>query len=118
MKKSFFSLVLLLLMAAAPAKAGIEFGVLTGMNMSKVNFHNFNKNFDSANRYGWFLGPKINFCQLGFGGDAAVVYSQLRMNLDDNYSKTFCSIEIPINARYTVGIGHLASIYEIGRAHV
>lgn len=111
MKKSFFSLVLLLLMAAAPAKAGIEFGVLTGMNMSKVNFHNFNKNFDSANRYGWFFGPKINFCQLGFGGDAAVVYSQLRMNLDDNYSKTFCSIEIPINARYTVGIGHLASIY-------
>ena len=62
-------------MAAAPAKADIEFGVLTGMNMSKVNFHNFNKNFDSANRYGWFLGPKINFCQLGFGGDAAVVYS-------------------------------------------
>ena len=34
MKKSFFSLVLLLLMAAAPAKADIEFGVLTGMNMN------------------------------------------------------------------------------------
>ena len=111
MKKSIFSLVLLLLMAAAPAKAGIEFGVMTGMNMSKVNFHKFNKNFDSSNRYGWYFGPKVNFSVLGFGGDAAVVYSQLRMNLDDNYSKTFRSIEIPVNARYTFGLSSLASVY-------
>ena len=98
MKKSIFSLLLLLLMVAAPAKAGIEFGVMTGMNMSKVNFNKFNKNFDSSNRYGWYFGPKVNFSVLGFGGDAAVVYSQLRMNLDDNYSKTF-------------RLGSLASVY-------
>lgn len=111
MKKFFCSLALLSLAATAPAHAGIEFGVLAGMNMSKVNFHNFNKNFDSSNRYGWFFGPKVNFSLLGFGGDAALVYNQRRMNLDENYSKTFRSIEIPVNARYTVGLSSLASVY-------
>lgn len=112
MKKILLSLFALLTLAAAtPAQAGIEFGIQAGMNMSKVKFSNFNDNFDASNRYGFYFGPKVNFSLLGFGGDAAILYNQKRMNLDEDYSKTFRSIEIPVNARYTIGLGSVASVY-------
>lgn len=112
MKKLLFTLLTLLSLAfATPAQAGFEFGIQAGMNLSKVKFDKFNDNFDASNRYGFFVGPKVNFSLLGFGGDAAILYNQKRMNLDEDYSKTFRSIEVPINARYTFGLGSLASVY-------
>ena len=112
MKKSLFTLALLLTLAAAtPAQAGIEFGIMAGMNMSKVNFKDLDRNFDSSNRYGFYVGPKVNVSVLGFGADAALLYNQKRLNLDDDYSRTLRSVEIPVNARYTLGLGSLASVY-------
>lgn len=112
MKKYFVALLAVLSLAwATPAQAGIEFGVQLGMNMSKVKFDNFKSNFDSSNRYGFYFGPKVNFSLLGFGGDAAILYNQKRMNLSEDNSKTFRSVEVPINARYTIGLGSVASVY-------
>ena len=48
---------------------------------------------------------------LGFGLDVAAQYSQRRMNLNDDASETFKSIEIPLNVRYNIGLGSVASIY-------
>lgn len=112
MKKILVSFVALLTLAAAtPAQAGIEFGIEAGMNMSKVSFKNFNENFSADNRYGFYVGPKVNFSLLGIGGDAAILYNQKRLNLDDDYSRMLRSIEIPLNLRYTFGLGKIAAIY-------
>lgn len=112
MKQTIFSCALFLAMVTAiPAQAGIEFGILAGMNTSKVNFKDLDRNFSSANRCGFYIGPKINFSILGFGGDAALLYNQKRLNLDEGYSRTLRSVEIPLNARYTVGIGSIAALY-------
>ncbi|MBR1712484.1 MAG: PorT family protein [Alloprevotella sp.] len=112
MKRNLFTLALLLTLAAAtPAQAGIEFGIMAGMNMSKVNFKDLDRNFSASNRYGFYVGPKVNVNVLGFGADAALLYNQKRLNLGDDYSRTIRSVEIPINARYTLGLGSLASVY-------
>ena len=75
---------------AQPAKAGIEFGLEAGMNLSKLSV---SKNF------------------LGFGGDVALLYNQRRLSLTDHTSKTFRSVEVPVNFRYTLGLSSIAAVY-------
>lgn len=48
---------------------------------------------------------------MGFGVDAAALFNSRRYNLDDNYSKTFQSVELPINAKYSLGLGSTASFF-------
>lgn len=112
MKKLVFSLVAVFtLTVATSAQAGIEFGIEAGMNLSKVSLKNINSNFSPENRFGFYVGPKVNFSVLGIGGDAAILYSQKRLNLDDDYSRMLRSLEIPINLRYTLGLGKIIAIY-------
>lgn len=114
MKKIFLAFALLLsLGCAAPAAAQkISVGLTGGLNVSKVNFSK--ETFSTGNRYGWFIGPKAKLTlPLGFGIDAAAVYNKRRLNLDDkkNSTEDFHSIEIPVNIRYSVGLGSTASVY-------
>lgn len=112
MKKIILCFALLLATTAAQAQLGVKFGVEAGMNVSKVDFSSLGGNFSSDNRYGFYVGPKMNLSILaGFGVDAAVLYNQKRMNLSDDYSRTLRSVEIPLNARYTIGLGKLLGIY-------
>lgn len=112
MKKILVSMVALLTLAAAtPAQAGIEFGIEAGLNLSKVNLSKLNENFSPDNRFGFYVGPKVNFSVLGIGGDVALLYNQKRLNLDDDYSRMLRSVEIPLNFRYTFGLGKLAAVY-------
>ena len=112
MKKILVSLVALLSVAATtPAQAGIEYGIEAGMNLSKVSFKNFNENFSAENRFGFYIGPKLNFSLLGIGGDVAILYNQKRLNLDEDDSRMLRSVEIPLNLRYTFGLGKVAAIY-------
>ena len=101
------------LASAAPAAAqSVKFGIVAGMSLNKLNFNGDGGRFDSENRYGWYIGPKLNIgLPLGFGLDVAAQYSQRRMNLNDDASETFKSIEIPLNVRYNIGLGSVASIY-------
>ena len=97
---------------AQPAKAGIEFGLEAGMNLSKLSVSKNLKQFtDPQNRYGFYVGPKMNFNFLGFGGDVALLYNQRRLSLTDHTSKTFRSVEVPVNFRYTLGLSSLAAVY-------
>ena len=76
---------------AQPAKAGIEFGLEAGMNLSKLSVSKNLKQFtDPQNRYGFYVGPKMNFNFLGFGGDVALLYNQ---------------------RRYTLGLSSIAAVY-------
>lgn len=103
---------------AAPAAAqGFSWGVVGGMNLSKVSFKGeWADNLSSDNRAGWYIGPKVAFSlPLGLAFDGSVQYSQRKLSADaqqlDGNSKTFRSIEIPINVRYNIGLGKVASVY-------
>ena len=113
MKKCFLIFaVMLTLGIAQPAKAGIEFGLEAGMNLSKLSVSKNLKQFtDPQNRYGFYVGPKMNFNFLGFGGDVALLYNQRRLSLTDNTSKTFRSVEVPVNFRYTLGLSSIVAVY-------
>lgn len=118
LKKIFTALALLLSFAwATPASAELKFGVVGGLNLSKMSFSGSDKSLlSSDNRCGWYIGPKAQFTLpiIGLGLDASIQYSQRRLNVDaqDNgESQTYKSIEVPINVRYDLGLGSMASVY-------
>lgn len=110
--KKFFAAFALALVMAIPASAQLQWGVLGGLNLSKVNTSSALDNLKTDNMAGWYLGPKVNFTLpiVGLGFDAALLYSQKKLNLD-NESTTFRSIEIPVNLRWTYGFSSLAAVY-------
>ncbi len=120
MKKLFFTLIAALMIGGATtASAQINFGVVGGLNVSKLSYDRSTL-FGSENRAGWFIGPKmwVKVPLVGLGVNAAVEYNQRRLygevkNTDGNISKAdyYKSIEIPINVRYSIGLASLASIY-------
>ena len=117
LKRIILSLGLLLSLAwATPASASLKFGLVGGLNLSKMSFSGGAKStFSSDNRCGWYVGPKAEFTipLIGLGVDASVQYSQRRLNLssEDGVSQTYKSIEVPINLKYTVGFSSLLSAY-------
>ena len=122
MKKIFATILvtLTLLLGVQPAKAQLSFGVVGGLNLSKLSYDNLSSNLTSDNRCGWYIGPKVEFKVplIGLGVDAAVEYSQRRLNGEVetgtstvSSSTTLKTIEIPINLRYSIGLASLASLY-------
>lgn len=134
MKKIICSLTLLFVLSSAlPASAiGFDWGVTGGWNYSKVKIKNFKTSFDTSNRAGWFIGPKVYLSlPLGFGVDASVQYSLRRMNMGDyvydadgfavenadgtnptvSTTNNYHSFEIPVNLRYSIGLGKVGSVY-------
>ena len=134
MKKIICSLTLLFVLSSAlPASAiGFDWGVTGGWNYSKVKIKNFKTSFDTSNRAGWFIGPKVYLSlPLGFGVDASVQYSLRRMNMGDyvydadgfavenadgtyptvSTTNNYHSFEIPVNLRSSIGLGKLGSVY-------
>lgn len=120
MKKFFLAVAMLFIIGGATtASAQFKFGIVAGMNMSKLSFDN-GKYFDSDHRAGWYVGPKVWFSipVVGLGINASAQYSQRRMNVKSgdgedavSDSKNLNTIEIPINVRYTLGLGSIASVY-------
>lgn len=120
MKKLILSLVAALCIGGfSTTQAQVKFGVVGGLNVSKLSYER-SKLFDSENRAGWFIGPKmwVKVPLVGLGVNAAVEYNQRRLygevkESDGNISKAeyYKSIEIPINLRYSIGLASLASLY-------
>ncbi|MBQ7634598.1 MAG: porin family protein [Bacteroidaceae bacterium] len=120
MKKTFLALVAMMALSISTANAQLQWGLLAGTHLTKVNFSDdleddANANLKSKNMSGFYVGPKVNFTIpiAGLGADAAIVYSQKKLNVEavGSSSKTFRSIEIPINLRYTFGLSSLAAVY-------
>ena len=106
MKKIFSVLmVAVALMMAAPAQAQlIKFGVKGGLNMSKLDM----EGYKSDNTTGFFIGPMAEFTLpvIGLGVDGALMYSQSGKG---EYKEQ--GVEIPVNLKYTIGLGSMAGIY-------
>lgn len=119
MKKIFaLALVALGLMAAKPAEAGIGFGLKGGLNITNMSMSS--EVLDASNRTGFFIGPSVKFTLpvVGLGIDASALYDQREAKLkgevsgsDLNTTVKQQAINIPINLRYTFGLGDLAGVY-------
>lgn len=123
MKKLFtLALVALGLTVAMPTQAQVKFGVKGGLNITDMSFKS--EVLDASNRTGFFIGPSVKFTLpiVGLGVDASALYDQREAKLKasaesttgTDYTSTTIkqqSINIPINLRYSIGMGSLASLY-------
>ena len=107
-------LVAVCIAMAMPAQAQFNWGLKGGLNLSKASFSG--SDFKSDNYTGFFIGPMAEFTLpvAGLGIDGALVYSQkgIKMGDDDvNESLKQKTLEIPINLKYTVGLGRLLGVF-------
>lgn len=121
MKKSlcFFLIVVCCMLVFMPAHAQLKWGVKGGVNLSEIDWkggYAGNKEHST----GFFIGPmaELTIPIIGLGIDGALMYSQ-RGNKYDVSAGTFSGsiderqqgIEIPVNLKYTIGLGSLLGIY-------
>ncbi|MBQ5643499.1 MAG: porin family protein [Bacteroidaceae bacterium] len=117
MKKILLAIVLVACGLAASAQTKMfRWGVEAGMNFNSLSFDK--EMFESSNRAGFFVGPKVklNIPLLGFGADAALTYSMNGVNVENpntgtNISKNLSNIEIPLNIRYDFSLFKVLAIY-------
>ena len=111
MKKIFTTIVLMAsMLVAIPVKAGINFGIKGGYNITNFSFSE--DVIAKDNQQGFFIGPslKIGIPVLPIGFEIAALYDQRDAKLEgEKISQK--SINIPINVRYELGLGDMAGIY-------
>lgn len=92
-------------MMVMPAQAQIKFGVKGGLNLSELDIKN---GPTTSNTTGFFIGPmaEVGIPLLGLGVDGALMYSQRGKN---DWKQQ--GIEIPVNLKYTFGLGSMLGIY-------
>ena len=98
------------------ASAQVKFGLKGGINTSEV-FVNDNV-WKTDNRLGFFVGPTMKFTLpiVGLGMDISALYEkrESKMKSDDGKHSSVVSREqvaIPVNMRYSFGLGETANIF-------
>ena len=117
--KKFVSIlaVVACLFMAVPSQAQIKFGVKGGLNISKVTFSE--DIFKGDNRTGFYIGPTAEFTipMVGLGLDVAALYNQTEARSEGmgsalyEDSEKLKSIEIPVNLKWTVGLGSTLGVF-------
>ena len=118
MKKNILSLAVLVaaLCFALPSQAQVKFGVKAGLNVDNINLKDSYGSLKAKNRTGFFAGvtADVTIPLAGLGADIAVLYDNKVVGISDgtnDANKTLHYISMPINAKYTVGLSSLASVY-------
>ena len=110
--KKIFTLVTLVvaLFAANTAISLLKFGLKGGLNITNMSFDS--DVVAQSNQEGFFVGPTVKFSipVVGLGFDLAALYDQRDAKIDDT-TVSQRSINIPLNLRYNIGLGDLASVY-------
>lgn len=120
MKKVFTLIALAIaLMTTLSANAQIKFGLKGGLNVTNMSLST--EVLDANNQTGFFVGPtiKVTLPIVGLGVDAAALYDQRDAKLGVDGTQEVVgekrvsqkSINVPINLRYGLGLGEMASIY-------
>lgn len=111
--KKFMTVLLVAagLLLAAPAQAQLKFGVKAGVNLSKASLSG--KDLNTKNYTGYFVGPMAEFTipLIGLGVDGALLYSHKGAMKVEGETAKMNSIEIPVNLKYTIGLGSLLGVY-------
>ena len=110
MKKIFsaFMIAVCCMLMAMPVQAQLlRWGVKGGVNMTKIDWDGGYKG-NKDNSTGFFIGPMAEFTIpiVGLGIDGALLFSQRGK---DEVKQT--GLEVPVNLKYTIGLGSLAGIY-------
>lgn len=120
MKRIITLVVLVAAMTMTVQAQRVKFGVKGGLNLTKMTFSE--SDLSSDNQAGFYLGPTLKISlPLSFGVDIAALYDQRSAKVEtdgltgiqgagDETIKQK-SIQIPINARYNIGLGSQAGIY-------
>ena len=118
MKKNILSLAVIVaaLAFAMPSQAQIKFGIKGGLNVDNINLKHAQANVSAKNRTGFFAGvtADVTIPLAGLGADIAVLYDNKVVGISDGTTeanKTMHYIDLPINAKYTVGFSSLVSAY-------
>lgn len=121
MKKILLTLALLLTMGFYTTAQAFSFdwGITGGYSLTKMKLDgDIKHHMNSDNRSGWFIGAKANVgLFMGFGLDGALIFEQDKMNMNnkgDNFyseSETQRTLSIPLNLKYSFGLGSAANIY-------
>lgn len=114
MKKIISALLLAVCVGMAmPAQAQlIKFGVKGGLNLAKADISAGKDNFKTDNFTGFFIGPmaEVTIPVIGLGVDGALLFSQRGVKIDDVNVKEN-GLDIPINLKYTFGLGSMLGVY-------
>lgn len=98
---------------AMPAQAQlIKFGVKGGLNLAKADISAGADNFKTDNFTGFFIGPmaEVTIPVVGLGVDGALLFSQRGVKIGDT-SVRENGLDIPINLKYTIGLGSMLGVY-------
>ena len=138
MKKIITSaaIAIVMMLSAASAQAQIKFGLKGGLNVTDMSLSK--EVFNADNQAGFFIGPTVKFSLpiIGLGIDAAALYDQRQAKVkgEVGYEQIYIEersldskyINIPINLRYGIGLGSLASLnffagpqfgFNVGKKH-
>lgn len=109
-------LMVFAIMFATPTSAQVKFGLKGGIDATSLKLNE--SVFDESNRVGFYVGPTVKFTLplVGLGVDASALYDQRSANVENTSTKTETSLDqkqiaIPINLRYSVGLGSLANFF-------
>ena len=124
MKKLFTAAIMLAMsvFVGTEACAQVKFGVKGGLNVTNMSYNK--EVFESSNRAGFFIGPTVKFSLplTGLGIDASALYDQRESEINVPGAGTeklkTQSVCVPVNLRYGVGLGSLASIFVYGGPQV
>jgi len=112
MKRILLSLLLLtsMLSLEVSAQSKLKFGLMGGLNISEMRFDQ--TIIDKDNNAGFFIGPMVDLTLpiIGLSVDAAVLYDQQKIGAGEE-KETLKFIDVPINARYNIGLGSMLSVY-------
>lgn len=117
MKKllSFAFLTLGLFVSTSANAQGVKLGVKGGLNVTDMSFDS--ELLNKSNCVGGFVGPTIKFTLpiIGLGIDASALYDFREAKITDraNQEKSVKQeqLSIPVNARYSIGLGSTASAF-------
>ncbi|WP_297219898.1 porin family protein [uncultured Prevotella sp.] len=130
------AIVIVMMLSAASAQAQIKFGLKGGLNVTDMSLSK--EVFNADNQAGFFIGPTVKFSLplIGLGIDAAALYDQRQAKVKGEVGYEQITIEersldskyinIPINLRYGIGLGSVASLnffagpqfgFNVGKKH-
>lgn len=107
------------LLLTVPAQAQFSWGIKGGVNLVNNSFSDLSGGINKEqimnkdNYTGFFIGPKaeVRVPLLGFGIEAAALYSQKGLSIGDNETFKMNSFQVPLNIKYSFGLGNIANVF-------
>lgn len=117
MKKiTSLALFVTLLFVSTPIYAQFSWGLKGGVNLGNNDLTILKEKenaFNVGNYTGFFIGPKaeVRIPVIGVGVEVAALYANKGMKLAENETFTQNSFQIPLNLKYSFGLGNIANIF-------